>query len=101
MDAKIKREPGRFFVTINGHDSQLSYSLIDGVMDITDVFVHEKHRGEGIASELCIAAFGFARERGFKVMPTCPYVSEKFLPEHQNDKDLVFEGKLFYKARKK
>lgn len=100
-ELKIKREPGRFYVVIAGHDSQLIYKLINGVMDIIEVFVHETHRGRGIAAELCKAAFAFAAEHGYKVAPTCPYVREKFLPEHPELEALAEKGKLFYKAQKR
>ena len=100
-EPKVKREPGRFYAVIDGHDSQLIYKLIDGVMDIVEVSVHEAHRGRGIAAELCKAAFAFAAERGYRVAPTCPYVREKFLPEHPELEAVVEKGGLFYKAQKK
>ncbi len=98
---KIKREPGRFYVTLEGHDSYLVYKLINGVVDVIEVQVHEAHRGQGIAAELCKAAVEFAKQHIYKIYPTCPYMKDKFLPERPELKELVVEGELFYKAKKK
>lgn len=100
-EIKVKREPGRFYVVIGGHDSQLLYKLINGVMDVFEIFVHETHRGQGIAAELCKAAVDFARQHGYKIAPSCDYFRDKFLPEHPEIKDVIFEGAIFYKAKKR
>lgn len=101
MDVNVQREPGCFFIIINGDESRLDYKVINGVMDIREVFVHERLRGHGMAEKLCDAAFAFAQERGWKVAPSCSYVKEKFLPEHPEHAPIVFEGAVFYKAQKK
>jgi len=101
MEFKIKREPGRFYVVIDGHDSYLVYKLVDGVMDIVDVFVHEAHRGQGVAAELCKAVVEFAKEHNYRIAPSCDYFKNKFLAEHPEIKDMIIEGELFYKAKKK
>jgi len=98
---KIKREPGRFYVTIGGHDSYLVYKLINGVMDVIEISVNEAHRGQGIAAELCKAAVEFAKQHNYKIAPTCDYAKNKFFPEHTELKDMLVEGGIFYKARKK
>lgn len=101
MELKIKREPGRFYVVIEGHDSYLVYKLINGVVDIVEVFVHEQHRGRGIAAELCKAAVEFAKQHNYKIAPSCDYFKNKFLTEHPDIKEIIVEGDVFYKARKK
>ena len=101
MELQVKREPGRFYVTIDKHDSYLVYKLINSVMDIIEVQVNEAHRGQGIAAELCKAAIEFAEQHNYKIAPSCDYVRNKFLPEHPELKDMVMEGNIFYKAEKK
>lgn len=97
----VQREPGCFFILIDGNESRLEYKLVNNIMDIRDVFVHESQRGRGLAEKLCLAAFAFAKERGWTVHPTCPYVKDKFLKEHLEFSDMIHEGDVFYKAKKK
>jgi len=98
----IKREPGRFYVTIGEHDSQLIYKLINGVVDIVEVLVNEQHRGRSIGTQLTQAAFDFAKEHGYKVAASCSFVKESFIPKHEELNDMVVDEKtLFYKAKKR
>ena len=101
MELKIKREPGRFFVVTDRRESYLVYKLVSGIVDIVEVFVHEEHRGQGIAAELCKAAVAFAKEHNYKIAPSCDYVKNKFVPEHPEIKDMLVEGDIFYKAQKR
>ena len=97
----VKREPGRFYVVIEGHDSYLVYKLINGVLDIIEIQVNEAHRGHGVAGELCKAALEFAKQHNYKLALSCDYAKNKFLPENPQIKEMVVEGDLFYKAKKK
>lgn len=41
-------------------------------------FTPPEMRGQGIAAELVRAMVADAREQGFKIVPQCPYVADKF-----------------------
>lgn len=49
-------------------------------LDICHTFTVRAHRGKGYASRLATAAFQFARERGLRVIPSCTYISDTYLP---------------------
>ncbi|EFJ25698.1 hypothetical protein SELMODRAFT_99282, partial [Selaginella moellendorffii] len=73
----------------------LSYSKKkDGSADLIDLehtYVPPSKRGQGIAAQLCEAAFDCARKQGFRVIPTCSYISETFLPRNPQWSDVVFQ----------
>jgi uncharacterized protein len=58
-------------------------------MDIFETFVPAKARGRGIAERLVAEAFRFARAKGWRVRPSCSYVSDTYLPRHPGDALLV------------
>ena len=101
IDITVKREPGRFFVTIDRHDSYLVYKLIDSVLDIVEIQVHRTQQGKGVATQLCLAAVAFCRTHGYKIHASCDFAKNKFIPEHPEVSDLVVPEDVFYKARKK
>ncbi|ETV83992.1 hypothetical protein H257_03356 [Aphanomyces astaci] len=49
------------------------------VLDLQHTVVHPAGRGQGLAQKLCDAAFVYARDQGFKVIPTCSYISDTYL----------------------
>lgn len=87
----IRQTDGKFFVVIEGKEALLNYRLNGKKMDIYHVFVPEELRGRGIAEQLALAAFGYARKNHLSVIPSCPYIKDKFLKEHKVFLDLVEE----------
>lgn len=57
------------------------------IIDHTDV--DEAFSGQGVGKQLVMAAVGFAREKGVKIMPLCPFARSVF------DKDASLEDVLF------
>ena len=49
------------------------------VMDMYETIVPPAHRGKGVAKRLVRAAFAVAHAYGFRVRPSCSYISETFL----------------------
>ena len=51
-------------------------------MDMDHTFTPESMRGRGIAEHVTMAAFQHCEREGYKVMPTCTYISGTFLSRH-------------------
>ncbi|KAF0719998.1 Aste57867_649 [Aphanomyces stellatus] len=49
------------------------------VLDLQHTVVEPAGRGQGLAQKLCDAAFVYAQDQGFKVIPTCSYISDTYL----------------------
>jgi predicted GNAT family acetyltransferase len=86
----IRHEPQarRFAAEVGGKTGYLSYRELDGrILDLDHTFVPREHRGAGLASQLTVRALEFAREHGYRVRPTCPFVAA-YLERHPEYRDL-------------
>lgn len=68
-------ETGKFFIQKDGEEAYLNYKEEDGLLDFHSTFVPPSFRGHGIAGRIVEKALGYAREKGYKVRPSCPYVA--------------------------
>ncbi|XP_062185214.1 acetyltransferase At1g77540-like [Phragmites australis] len=86
----VWREEARRFETPDG-EAFLQYRLPSpAVMDVVHTYVPRSKRGRGLAARLCDAAFAHARGRGMRVVPTCSYVSDTYLPRYPAWNELVY-----------
>ena len=80
---------GRFFVPLGDVEATLIYTRRGSTLDFQHIFVPETHRGQGIAARILDVAFGYARENSLKVVPTCPFIRNDFLPRFDQYHDLI------------
>lgn len=79
----------RFYVELPGGTALLAYAdLGDGVLDFYSTYVPESARGQGLAGQLVEAGLAFAREGGYRVIPSCWYVAGWFR-SHPEAADLL------------
>jgi predicted GNAT family acetyltransferase len=91
MDVVIRHEPAaRRFVTVTGDEAAyITYRELDGrILDLDHTFVPRQFRGGGIASQLTAHALQFARAGGYRVIPSCPFVST-YITRHPEYRDLI------------
>ncbi|WP_058529479.1 GNAT family N-acetyltransferase [Legionella londiniensis] len=91
MDLNIKHDEKnqRFYATKNDEESELKYKKIDDTtLDYFTTFVPEGLRHQGIAAEITKHALEYAKENGYKIVPTCPFV-KNFIDEHPKYQNLV------------
>ena len=70
-------------------EAELIYTRVGPkLIDLQHTYVPDGARGHGVADALAKAAFDFARERGFRVVPTCPFV-RRWLATHPEELKLV------------
>ena len=80
---KIEHKEGEFFTVINGKKAVLDYTIDGKKMAIFHTFTDPELRGQGLAEKLTQAAFEYAKKNGLRVVPTCSYVKDTFLPKHK------------------
>ncbi|TVU14477.1 hypothetical protein EJB05_37948, partial [Eragrostis curvula] len=87
----VWREDAGWFETPDG-EAFLEYRLPSpAVMDVVHTYVPRSKRGQGLAAQLCDAAFAHARGNGMRVVPTCSYVSDTYLPRNPALNGLVYK----------
>lgn len=77
----------RFFVRLpDGAEAELVYGEFgDGILDLQHTEVPPTARGTGVGDALVRAALAFARERGQRIVATCPYV-QRWLKAHPEER---------------
>lgn len=87
----IRHEPEaqRFVLELAGGTALIRYrELASGVLDLNHTFVPPTLRGGGVASQLTEHALRYAREHGYRVVPSCPFVAT-FIERHPQYRDLL------------
>jgi predicted GNAT family acetyltransferase len=88
---EIRHDPQnqRFVADTDGALALIHYRERAGrVLDFDHTFVPEALRGRGLASRLTAHALGYARDQGYRVAPSCPFVAA-FIRRHQEYRDLL------------
>ena len=89
MEVEHVEDENRFVVRLDDEEAELTYLRAGSkVIDIQHTYVPEDARGHGVSEALATAAFQFARERGYRVVPTCPFV-RRWLVTHPEEAKLV------------
>ena len=85
---------GRYVFSSPEGDSELTYRLQGERMVIDHTFTPPALRGQGTAGKLVERAVADARERGWIVVPVCPYVKVKIdrTPALQDVLDPAWRG---------
>lgn len=78
----------RFEVKLEGETAFAEYRLKPGQLVLPHTVVPGAFEGKGVASALARHAFGYARERGLKVVPTCPFMAG-WVKKHPEAQDIV------------
>ena len=76
-DVQVRNNEGasRFEVELEGETAFAEYRLKPGQIVLPHTVVPPAFEGKGVASALARFAFGYAREHGLKVIPTCPFMA--------------------------
>jgi len=65
--------------------AELAYHIEGSRIFLDSTYTPEEFRGKGVGARLVEAAISYAREKGLKVVPVCPFALEYFKkhPEHK------------------
>lgn len=83
MDYKVIHlsDKKQFGIDLGDEWAIVEYVIKDNTFDIVHTLVPKSHSGQGIASQLVEAAFGYAKEQGYRLQGSCTY-AEKWLMRH-------------------
>jgi predicted GNAT family acetyltransferase len=65
-----------FYINIEDKISYLKYRVVSNIIEFYVTFVEPSLRGKGIAAGLVEDAIAYAKEKGYKILPTCSYTAE-------------------------
>ena len=88
--ATIRHEPAarRFTTAVEGSVAFIHYRELAGhVLDLDHTYVPPAGRGRGIASQLAAHTLRYARDSGYKVLPSCPFIAA-YIEGHAEFQDL-------------
>jgi predicted GNAT family acetyltransferase len=90
MAIVIRHEPQarRFVADVGGQAAYITYrEHEEHVLELDHTYVPPAARGGGTASQLTARALEYARERGYRVIPSCPFVAA-YMNRHPEYQDL-------------
>lgn len=88
---KVQHDPKnqRFFLKLGSDEAFLAYDKQGMVLDFSYIYTPVHQRNRGVAGRILKAAFEYAREEGYRVIPSCPIIRYEFLPRFTKYQDLV------------
>ena len=71
---------GRYVVRMpDGAEAEMTYVVVGPELrDFNHTYVPDVFRGTGVAASLMNRAIADARDKGFRIVPTCSYVAAQF-----------------------
>ncbi len=88
LTVKNNIEAQRFEAELDGERAVTDYHLKDNIIILTHTEVSPALEGRGVARRLIQTALDEAREKGYQVVPLCPFVAA-YVRRHPEYQDLV------------
>ena len=91
MGSSIQDEPdrSRFEILVDGKLAGFAaYRLRDGAVVLTHTEIDPGHRGGGLGAQLARGTLDTLRERGARVVPSCPFIAD-YIARNPEYGDLV------------
>jgi predicted GNAT family acetyltransferase len=90
MSAEVRHneEKHRFEAGSEPNLAKIDYHVRGTTLNLIHTEVPSEYQGQGLAGKLAEAALEWAREKGFKVLPSCSYI-KGYIEKHPEHADLV------------
>lgn len=79
----------KFSAQLPEGEAFLRYAKREQCLNFLHTFVPEAGRNQGVAEQVVLAGFEYAKAHELKVIPTCPYVAQAFLRRHPELQSIV------------
>jgi predicted GNAT family acetyltransferase len=90
-DVKVQDDPGknRFEILVDGAlGGFAAYRIKDGLVIITHSEIDQGFRGQGLGGQLAGRTLDQLRERGARVVPSCPFFAD-YVAQHREWDDII------------
>jgi predicted GNAT family acetyltransferase len=92
LEVRHNTDEDRFEVQVENQIAVLNYTERGNTITFTHTGVPSALEGRGIGSKLAHAGLEYAREKGYRVMPSCWFVAG-YIERHPEYQDLLGKGK--------
>lgn len=93
MNVEVEHDESRrrFVADLEGSVGHLDYDRVDsGTLDFKHTFVPRDRRGRGLGGRIVERALSHAREHGYRVVPSCPFV-RRYVDRHPEFADVILD----------
>jgi len=93
---KVEQDPKnqQFVMRLGSYQATLLYAKKGKALDFYHIYVPDPFRNRGLAGKILIAAFEYAAWEGYRVVPSCPFIAQDFLPRFPQYQNLVDPGEF-------
>jgi uncharacterized protein len=84
----LRQSDRRFELEVEGHTAFINYKLSGNALTLIHTEVPPELGGKGVAAAIVEKALAFAKEKGYKIVPLCPYV-QTYLKRHPEWNEIV------------
>jgi len=84
----------RFVWQCGKYEEALMYADKGDILDFYHIYTPDPYRGGINSTSILKHAFEYARENGYRVVPSYPYIAGPFLEHFPEYRDLVDEGEF-------
>lgn len=74
LQVRHNEKANRFEADLECGHAYVAYRLEGDTLDLRSTWVPRQHREQGIGERIVVHALEHARERDYRVIPTCPFV---------------------------
>ena len=92
MNVNHDKRKCRFSVRLGEYEACLMYAQRGKLLDFYHIYVPDPFRNRGIAGEILVEAFNYAKAEELNVVPSCPFITSDFLPPFSQYQSIVQEG---------
>lgn len=85
---RLDTSTNQFTLSTSHGDAVVEYEMEGTDIVLTHTVVPDEARGEGVGTRIVAGALGIVREKGWAVVPQCPFVAS-YLREHPDQQDLL------------
>lgn len=89
LDITLDEDQSRFVAATPHGEAVLRFRMRgDDLVDFASTFTPPAARGQGLAGRITAHALDWAREQGYTVVPSCPFVAD-YVRDHPEYQDLI------------
>ena len=74
----------RFVLRCGKYEAALMYAVKGDILDFYHIYTPDPFRGGDVSTSILKHAFDYARDNGYHVVPSCPYIAEPFWSDSRN-----------------